>query len=106
MIIKIKGIYLYTGLLGNGQDCIDAIKWMRENIGREKFTHLSYNEPDQYPELLSNIKSWFGNDPAAVFDSFPFVTYDEIDSEYNFTRRYIIGYENIKKSNLPQLIKL
>ncbi len=106
MIIKIKGIFLYTGICANGQECLDALKWMRENIGRDNFTHLSYNEPDQYPELFGNIKSWFGSDPEATFETFPFVTYDEIDSEFNFTRRYIIGYENIKNSTLPQLIKL
>ena len=27
-------------------------------------------------------------------------------SDFNFTRRYIIGFDNIKNSTLPQLIKL
>jgi len=106
MIIKIKGIYLHTGFISNGKDCFDAIVWMRENLGRENFTHLGYNEPDQYPEVFTSIKTWFADDPDAVFDSFPFVTYDEIDSDFNFTRRYIIGFDNIKNSTLPQLIKL
>ena len=106
MIIKIKGIYLHTGFKSNGTDCFDAIVWMRENLGRENFTHLGYNEPDQYPEVFTSIKTWFADDPDAVFDSFPFITYDEVDSDFNFTRRYIIGFDNIKNSTLPQLIKL
>jgi len=106
MIIKVKGIHLYTGIGPEGGDCLDALRWMRENLGRNNFIHLHYGDPDAHQDVFESLNTWFPNDPNAKFEKFPFVTWDEIDSDFNITRNYIIGLENIKNSNLPQLIKL
>ena len=103
MIIKVKGIHLYTGLSAEGADSVEALFWMRQNVGRDNFTHLHYGDPEQFADLFAALNTWW---PGVIFDKFPFITYDEVDEKYDYTRRYIIGLEDIKNSTLPQLIKL
>jgi len=106
MIIKVKGIHLYTGLGPEGGDSLEALKWMRENLGRDNFTHLHYGDPDAHQGVFDALNTWFPNDPNAKFEKFPFATWDEFDSDFNIKRNYAIGLDAIKSSNLDQLIKL
>jgi hypothetical protein len=106
MILKIKQICLYTGLCAEGAECLEALAWMREKVGRDRFEHLHYGDPDVHKQNFDALNTWWQNDPNAVFTKFPFVIYDEVDSDFNFTRRYIKGLSDIKDSNLEQLAKL
>lgn len=106
MILKIKDICLYTGLTADGAECAEALKWMREKLGRDGFNHLHYGDPDVHEDNFAALNTWWPEDPNAVFTKFPIVIYDEIDSDFNFKRRYIKGLSDIKDSNLEQLAKL
>ena len=99
--MKIKDIYLCTGLVQDNNENRLSYDWLKNN--NIDFTHLAYWHPDQHAECLANLNTWPANPQLTTF---PFIHYTEIDSDYNQTVVFLKGYEEISNSNLAELSKL
>lgn len=63
--------YLYTGLTDNASECTTALAHIK-SLGIP-FRHLHYGDPDQIPEVIKSLQTWFPEETV----SFPMMTYSE-----------------------------
>ena len=101
-LVKIEEIYLYVSeAVPNPAENIQAIAFM-ENSGIP-FTRMMYNDPSQHADALAALNSWWVNNPICSLppvDSFPFLTYVEVDDTIPARLspvKYLKGIDDIKK---------
>jgi len=102
-IVKIKDIYLCTGLHEDNNGNRHAFDYLTNNS--IKFTHLAYWDPSQHQEIFDSFKTWHdaGNPDTGEF---PILYYTAIDSDYNSSRVFLVGGEAILNSTIVELSKL
>ena len=101
MITGIKDIYIYTGMTPTGEsDSATAVEWLNNN--NIVYTNLWYGDQAQHQSVFDAINTW----NVGEVSDFPFVIYDEIDSEGVTTRVALIGLDAILNSNLAELVAL
>ena len=112
-IIKIDNIYFYSGILSDNivnsteielkqkENSLVAKKWLTDN--NIPIILMNYGDPAQWPSAIAPLNTWFND---TQIETFPFVIYDEIDENFNRTKRVLLGVDEIINSNLIALIKL
>lgn len=100
MIEKIRKIYLYAD---DTKSSADAKKWLDDN--KVPYEYLWYGDKTQHPEVFNAINTWtFGN--AVKVNKFPFVIYNEMHDNGDVVIQCLHGLNNIKSSNLVELLEL
>jgi hypothetical protein len=102
-IIKIKDIYLCTGLHEDNNGNKRAYDFLSNN--NIPFTHLAYWDPSQHNDLFNNLKTWHDAGYPDI-NEFPFVYYTAFDNNYNIRKVFLIGGDSIINSDIVALSKL
>jgi hypothetical protein len=100
MIEKIRKIYLYAD---DTKSSSDAKEWLDNN--KVSYDFLWYGDKNQHPEVFGAVNTWtFGN--SVTVNKFPFVVYSEIHDTGDVVMQCLLGLNNIKNSNLVELLEL
>lgn len=100
MIEKIRKIYLYAS---SSLESEDAKKWLDDNNVPYEF--LWYGDKTQHSEVFNALNTWtFGN--SITISKFPFVLYNEMHDNGDVIIQCLYGLDNIKNSNLKELLEL
>ena len=107
-IVKVKEIYLYTGLTDQAADCVECIKLLKSsNI---PFILLNYNDQeDQHKLNFESLSTWtFGEEGSSYkkeFYQYPILIYDVCYDDWSIVKHADHGLNEIKKSNIFKLSK-
>jgi hypothetical protein len=71
-----EDFYLYTGLNETAQESYQALTHLR-SIDGFKFIHLHYGEPNQHPDAVGAVQTWFQGQDITL--ALPFVVYTQVN---------------------------